>query len=180
MIQLNVTTLDLVAAGPPSALFERLTQGLRPAVKILAQQMAASETSLAALAFLRCYPYTALTACDLGRQIDRPLAEVAPTLAGWVAAGMITEERAGGTSFYRLTADAARLRDLDAVLAWREMWLDQALGIARAIGLPFIPLRSPVAGVLPETAVQHCQLGHAAGGADAAPLFDLTAGQGGA
>jgi hypothetical protein len=54
MIQLNVATLDLVAAGPPSALFERLTQGLRPAVKILAQQMAASETSLAALAFLRC------------------------------------------------------------------------------------------------------------------------------
>jgi hypothetical protein len=180
MISLSMTTLDVVAAGPPSDLFERLTRGLRPAVKILAQQIAVSETNLAALAFLRCYPHTALTACDLARQIDRPLADVAPALAGWVAAGLIDDATAGGTSFYRLTADTQRLRDLDEVLAWQERWLDQALGIAQAIGVPFIALRSPVAAVLPEAAVQHCQLGHARAGEDAPPMFDLVAVQGGA
>jgi hypothetical protein len=182
MTQLNLTTLDLVAAGPPSSLFERLTLDLRPAAKILAQQIAASETSLAVLAFLHCYPHTALTACDLAQQIDRPLADVAPVLAGWVAAGLITDETAGGTSFSRLTGDAQRRRDLEEVLAWQELWLAQALGIAQAIGVPFLPLRSPVAAVLPASAVEYCQLGHTAAwtGEDTVPAFDLSGLQGGA
>jgi hypothetical protein len=161
MIQLDATTLDLVATAPPSDLFDRLTRDLRPAVKRLARQIAASETNLAVLAFLRCYPYTALTAHDLARQIDRPYLEAAPALAGWVAAGLVEDATAGDITFYRLTTDAARLRDLEDVLAWQARWLDQALGIAQAIGVPMLPLRSPVAAVLPETAVAHCQLGHA-------------------
>jgi hypothetical protein len=161
MIELNATTLDLVAAAPPSDLFARLTRDLRPAVQRLARQIAASEANLAVLAFLRCYPYTALTADDLASQIDRPFAEVGPALAGWVAAGLVEDATAGGITFYRLTTDAGRLRDLDEVLAWQARWLDQALGIAQAIGVPILPLRAPVAAVLPETAVAHCQLGHA-------------------
>jgi hypothetical protein len=138
MLPLNLSTFDW-RSPPPDPWFERLTTDLRPAVKILARQMVASAPERAVLTFLHAAPHTTLTAADLAWQIDQPLADVATALADGVDAGWIEGVTAGDLRFYRLTHDPNRLRDLDEVFAWQAFWMDQARGIAQAVGVP-LPL----------------------------------------
>jgi hypothetical protein len=143
MIQLNPAVLDRVAAPPGLSLFERLAIDLQPAARILAQQIAQSQTGFAVLAFLHCYPRTALTAGDLAARIARPPADVTVALTNWVVAGLIEGVTAGDMIFYRLARDSDRLCDLEEVFAWQEFWMIEALSIAQAVGVPLADRPTP-------------------------------------
>lgn len=121
-------------SAPPEFWFEQLTADLRPAVKLLARQLVASAPGRAVLTFLHNTPHTALTAADLAWQIDQPVAAVTTVLAAGVDAGWIEGVAAGDLRFYRLTHDPNCLRDLAEVFAWQAYWMNQARGIAQAVG----------------------------------------------
>ena|SRR5690242_17269310 len=156
MTQLNAGDLEWIALPPEMDMFERLTTGLRPAVKRLAREIATSQTKLAIATLLRCHDHRAFSAQEIALEVGRLPAAVNPALDDWVGMELIVRETAAGSPVYRLTADAQRRLDLEEAGTWQDFWLAQAWSIARAAGGCLLRPQTPDSGILPAATVRHC------------------------
>jgi hypothetical protein len=156
MTQLNPGDLEWIALPPAPDMFERLATGLRPEVKSLAREIAASQTKLAIATLLRCHDQRAFSAQEIALQVGRLPAAVNPALADWVAEQLIVRDMEAGSPIYRLTADPQRRQDLEDAVTWQDFWLAQAWSIARAAGGCLLRPQTPDSGILPAATVRHC------------------------
>lgn len=114
--------------------FDALVRDLPPELKTLAREVTCSETRSTLLAILEEYPTLSLTAHDLAGRVGDELDDVESALKELTTLGLIEMRSVCDLTFYCLTQDAGRQKQLRELAAWQDSWSEQAGHLAQSVG----------------------------------------------
>ena len=125
---------ELMSRVTAMPVFDGLIRNLRPELKTLARDVTCSETRATLLTVLQAYPTLSLTATDLAGTVGGELEDVELALEDLTTLGLIEKQTVYDLTFYRLTQDEIRRKQLREVAAWQDSWSEQANQLAQLVG----------------------------------------------